>query len=387
MKQVIRNTVKNKYGLNDEPTIYTLLLDMNSIMKMSLVDKRINSDGKEYGMIYQTLLQIKKQLDKKDFNFVYAFYDGDNSGQLRYEFYKEYKSNRDKHYDDNKSEYDKKIDDYCKKVIEYHNKKKNGIQLKRSETEDESFERQRSVLFSCLEELFCRNLMCNLVEGDDLIAFYVKHKKPNEKIVIVSGDRDLTQLIADDVCIYITQLKKYITPQNHIQYMGYTHENVLIRKILCGDTSDNIKGIKGLGEKTFFNLFPEAKTHKMSIDDILVKTKMLVEERAKKSQKPLLVLNHILNKETTGSQGTHIFEINDKLINLKNPILTSEAIDELQTISYAPLDPSERTFANVYNIIKENGIVELIDEDKFSSFFSSFYKLIDNEKKFFEKNK
>ena len=70
MKQVIRNIVKDKYGLTDEPTIYTLLLDMNSIMKMSLADKRINSDGKEYGMVYQTLLQIKKQLDKKDFNFV-----------------------------------------------------------------------------------------------------------------------------------------------------------------------------------------------------------------------------------------------------------------------------------------------------------------------------
>lgn len=124
MKQVIRNTVKDKYGLTDEPTIYTLLLDMNSIMKMSLVDKRINSDGKEYGMVYQTLLQIKKQLDKKDFNFVYAFYDGDNSGQLRYDFYKEYKLNRDKHYEDNnKSEYDKSIDNYCKKVIEYHKKK------------------------------------------------------------------------------------------------------------------------------------------------------------------------------------------------------------------------------------------------------------------------
>ena len=87
MKQVIRNIVKDKYGLTDEPTIYTLLLDMNSIMKMSLVDKRINSDGKEYGMVYQTLLQIKKQLDKKDFNFVYAFYDGDISGLLRYDFY------------------------------------------------------------------------------------------------------------------------------------------------------------------------------------------------------------------------------------------------------------------------------------------------------------
>lgn len=386
MKQVIRNTVKDKYGLTDEPTIYTLLLDMNSIMKMSLVDKRINSDGKEYGMVYQTLLQIKKQLDKKDFNFVYAFYDGDNSGQLRYDFYKEYKLNRDKHYEDNnKSEYDKSIDNYCKKVIEYHKKKKYGVELKRSETEDESFERQRGIVFACLEELFCRNLMCDFVEGDDLIAFYVKNKKPNEKIVIVSVDRDLTQLIADDVCIYITQLKKYITPQNHIENIGYTHENVLIKKILCGDSSDNIKGIKGMGEKTFFELFPDAKTKKLTLDDIMVKTKEIIEERAKNKKKPLVVTENIINKVTLGSQGKNIYEINDKLINLSNPLLTEEARDELSSMMHAPLDPEGRDLSNLYRIINENGITELITEDKFSDFFSSFYKLIDNEKKYLKK--
>ena len=386
MKQVIRNTVKDKYGLTDEPTIYTLLLDMNSIMKMSLIDKRINSDGKEYGMVYQTLLQIKKQLDKKDFNFVYAFYDGDNSGQLRYDFYKEYKLNRDKHYEDNnKSEYDKSIDNYCKKVIEYHKKKKYGIELKRNETEDESFERQRGIVFACLEELFCRNLMCDFVEGDDLIAFYVKNKKPNEKIVIVSGDRDLTQLIADDVCIYITQLKKYITPQNHIENIGYTHENVLIKKILCGDSSDNIKGIKGMGEKTFFELFPDAKTKKLTLDDIMVKTKEIIEERAKNKKKPLVVTENIINKVTLGSQGKNIYEINDKLINLSNPLLTEEARDELSSMMHAPLDPEGRDLSNLYRIINENGITELITEDKFSDFFSSFYKLIDNEKKYLKK--
>ena len=124
MRQVIRKTIKETHNVTDEPPIYTLLLDMNSIMKMSLIDKRVNSDGLEYGMVYQTLLQIKKQLEKKDFNFVYAFYDGDNSGQLRYDLYKDYKANRDKNYSDSKSEYDKKIEAYCKKVIEYSKNKK-----------------------------------------------------------------------------------------------------------------------------------------------------------------------------------------------------------------------------------------------------------------------
>mgnify|MGYP003409982227 CR=1 FL=1 len=67
MKQVVRKIIKETHNISDEKPIYTLLLDMNSIMKMSLVDKRLNCDGLEYGMVYQTLLQIKKQLEKKDF--------------------------------------------------------------------------------------------------------------------------------------------------------------------------------------------------------------------------------------------------------------------------------------------------------------------------------
>jgi len=385
MKQVVRKIIKETHNISDEKPIYTLLLDMNSIMKMSLVDKRLNCDGLEYGMVYQTLLQIKKQLEKKDFNFVYAFYDGDGSGQLRYNLYNEYKANRDKNYSNQKSEYDKKIEAYCKKVIEYSKNKNKNKELVRSETEDESFERQRNIIFACLEELFCRNLMCDDVEGDDLIAYYVKNKKHNEKIVIVSGDRDLTQLIADDVCIYITQLKKYITPSNHIEHIGYTHENVLLKKIMCGDVSDNIKGIKGLGEKTFFELFPEAKNTKLTIDDIIEKSKKLVEERIKNKKKPLIVTQNIINGITSGCQGDKFYEINDKIINLSNPLLTEDAKNELDLMIHAPLDPSGRNIQNLYNIIKENNITELIEESKFGEFFSSFYKLIDNEKKYAKK--
>lgn len=385
MKQVIRKAIKEKHELSDEPNIYTLLLDMNSIMKMSLVDKRINKDGKDYGMVYQTLLQIKKQLDRKDFNFVYAFYDGDMSGQLRYDIYPEYKMNRDKNFLNGSSDYDKALNAYCKKVMNYNNQKRKKKEDD-LEDDDESFARQREIIFKCLEELFCRNVMCDYVEGDDLIAYYVKNKEKNEKIVIVSGDRDLTQLISDDVCVYVTQLKKYISPLNHIENIGFTHENVMLKKILCGDSSDNIKGIKGMGETTFFKLFPEAKTQKLSLDDILFKAKENIEERLKNHKKPLVVTENIINKVTDGVQKENIYEINKKIIDLSDPLLTEEAKSEMDDIIHAPLDPNNRDFGNVYNIALENGIVEFEDSSKFSDFFSSFYKLADNEKKYFLKN-
>ena len=387
MKQVIKKTIKDAKNINDEPLIYTLLVDGNNLMKISSVDKRMNGKGEEYGIVFQFLWQLHKLLQVKDYNFVYVMLDGEKSGQLRYNFYQDYKANRDKNYElsGSKSEYDKQIDAYVKKVLDYSRNKHKQQETVRGETEEESFERQKLILKQILEELFVRVCEYDEVEGDDLIAHYIKNKKSNERVVIVSGDRDLTQLINDEVCVYIPSLKKYISPKNHIQELGYTHENVLIKKILCGDSSDNIKGIKGMGDKTFFSLFPDAKTKKYTLDDIFVETKKNIEERLKNKQKPLQVTENILNKVTLGSQGDKIYEINDKIINLSNPLLTKEAKEELDNIMYAPLDPEGRDLKNIYQIIQENEMNDMLDEKKFGNLFAAFYKLIDTEKKYFKK--
>ena len=386
MKQVIKKTIKEAKNINDEPLIYTLLVDGNNLMKISSVDKRMNGKGEEYGIVFQFLWQLHKLLQVKDYNFVYVMLDGEKSGQLRYNFYQDYKANRDKNYElsGSKSEYDKQIDAYVKKVLDYSRNKQKTQETVRGETEEESFERQKLILKQILEELFVRVCEYDEVEGDDLIAHYVKNKKSNERVVIISGDRDLTQLINDEVCVYIPSLKKYISPKNHIQELGYTHENVLIKKILCGDSSDNIKGIKGMGDKTFFSLFPDAKTKKYTLDDIFVETKKNIEERLKNKQKPLQVTENILNKVTLGSQGDKIYEINDKIINLSNPLLTKEAKEELDNIMYAPLDPEGRDLKNIYQIIQENEMNDMLDEKKFGNLFAAFYKLIDTEKKYFK---
>lgn len=386
MKQVIKKTIKEAKNINDEPLIYTLLVDGNNLMKISSVDKRMNGKGEEYGIVFQFLWQLHKLLQVKDYNFVYVMLDGEKSGQLRYNFYQDYKANRDKNYElsGSKSEYDKQIDAYVKKVLDYSRNKYKQQETVRGETEEESFERQKLILKQILEELFIRVCEYDEVEGDDLIAHYVKNKKSNERVVIVSGDRDLTQLINDEVCVYIPSLKKYISPKNHIQELGYTHENVLIKKILCGDSSDNIKGIKGMGDKTFFSLFPDAKTKKYTLDDIFVETKKNIEERLKNKQKPLQVTENILNKVTLGSQGDKIYEINEKIINLSNPLLTKEAKEELDNIMHAPLDPEGRDLKNIYQIIQENEMNDMLDEKKFGNLFAAFYKLIDTEKKYFK---
>lgn len=376
MTQPIPKKIKEVNPSFGVKKINTLLVDGSNLLELSFsADKRLSSNGKEIGGIFQFFLQLKLMLQKANFRYVYVFWDGDKSGQQRFNILPEYKANRDKEYDDSNlsdymKEFNKKLKFMQKKIL--NNNKK---------TDKDIFFYQRSVIMDCLEELFVRQCIDDEVEADDFIAYYVNHKKPNERIVILSNDRDLTQLIDEDVIIYIQQLKKFINTKNHTQEFGYNYQNVLLKKIICGDTSDNIKGIKLVGEKTFLDNFKEIKERKVTLNEIIEKSKNINENRIKNKKKPLKWASNIVECVTDSSAGKEIYEVNKKIIDLKHPLITKHAQDMIESIMYAPIDPLNRNFTNLYNIICENGIDELKDENKFSNFFIEFQYLIEKEKK------
>lgn len=395
MNQPIRQGIIKKYNIDTQKMKYTLLLDMNSIMKMSLVDTRCGGNGYQYGMVFQTLLQIKMMLEKKTWDSVYAIYDGDNSGYLRYKFYKDYKANRDKNYMEHSTEtqYDKYISDYVHKVMEYSRKKKSAKKNEENtskakyEDENENFQRQREIIFSILEEVSFRQIICEDVEGDDIIAQYVKERDKHENIVIVSSDRDLTQLISENVAVYIPKLKKFITPKNDKELLGCPACNILLKKQICGDSSDNIKGIKGMGETTLFKYFPKILTEKVELDTIIKESKKINEERIKVKKKPIQSLDNLVNRITDGSQGKDIFEVNKKIIDLSEPLLTEDALSEFHELKNSVIDPEGRSFENIYNIIIKNKMTDLLNDSHFSTFFSSFNSITEKEKAKFTENK
>lgn len=386
MKQVTKRKTDNV------DYFYTLLIDGNNILKISSVNHEMNSDGKEYGIVMTALKQIGDTLKKKDFNYCIVAYDGVGSGVLRWKLYEDYKANRGKKYE----LYDPDLSDYDKKLIARRNIMLEGARERREqsenyhETDDEKFERQKYILQNILEELCVRQYEFENVEGDDIISYYVKHKKDNERIVIVSSDKDLTQLINDSVIIYNPRLKDFVTKDNSVEKIGITHENVVLEKILCGDVSDNIKGVKGIGEQTLIKLFPQIKTEKMDLKTVIELSKELLRERKEAKKKPLKSLENIVNGVTDGCQGDKLYEINEKLIDLSEPLMTKEAEDELSDILYAPIDVTDRSMKNVYRIINENEMNRLCDEEKFGDVFSSYSRITMMERKrykeFFEKS-
>ena len=89
----------------------TLLIDGSNILELSsLGDNTVSSNGKPIGGIFQTFLQLKLLLKKGNFRYVYVFWDGQRSGQLRVNQCVSYKANRDKEFDDaNLSDYMKEV--------------------------------------------------------------------------------------------------------------------------------------------------------------------------------------------------------------------------------------------------------------------------------------
>jgi 5'-3' exonuclease len=332
-------------------------------------------------------------------------FDDTDSGILRYQIYNEYKANRDKNYakhlmgSEEESDYWKRLNQTIKgmerAIYKKEQKKKKAEnkvyseeelaimeeRRKKKEIVDENFERERNLIMMYCVEMSIRVLFDDKTEGDDFIAYYVAHKKPEERVIIVSTDQDLTQLISPTVAVYNRTLKKYLNVKNFQKIKGYPVENVLLRKIFCGDPSDNIGNIKGLSENRLMELMPEIAERPVTIDEVKEKAQKMIDERVKEKKKPLQwhenIINGVSNKEYNGD----FYEINEKIINLKKPLLTKRAEEDIEAMMYAPMEPDDNSFANLYQMIVRDGIENLMDANEFSRFFIPFKELADKEKK------
>jgi len=332
----------------------TLLVDGNALFKVGYFGAKgeYNSSGEHIGGLYSFLTILRKILTDDLYHKVYVFWDGNYSGKLRYEIYEPYKSGRGK--------------DYI-----------NGTQpIELSEL------KQRKMVWDYLNEMYVRQLKHEVIESDDFIAYYCLNKKENEKITIVSTDRDFLQLISEDVRIYFIDLKEYVDLFNYSSYFCHHKDNSVLIKTMIGDTSDSIKGIKGLGETKLLSLFPDLKQRKLSVDDVIQEAKRLQNDRVTNKQKPLTILDNIINKVTDGVQKDKIYEINDRLVNLSKPMLTENGVRELEHLIDGTLDSSGRDLKNVFIMMKRDGLDKSLGETRYATFLEPFKKLIDRENNF-----
>lgn len=332
----------------------TLLVDGNNLIKIGFHGvKDYYHEGKHIGGIWHFLNTLRKFIEEFNYDKVVVFWDGDDNSVHRKLLYPRYKENRNQESNEHKVT---------------------------------SFNYQKDRVKQYLEELFIRQVNIENNEADDLIAYYCKIAL-NENITIFSADRDLTQLICENVSLYSPNTKQTYKQGDNIKLhdIEVPHSNVKTCKILMGDKSDNIDGIYYLGEKTLIKLFPELLDKPISVTDILTKAEELLRE-----DKDNTVLKNLLTGKTkTGIYGNEFFEINEKIVDLSTPLITDEGKEIVELYYSETLDPNGRGHRNVIRMMMEDGFFKFLPkgDNNWVNFLTPFLKLTRKEKKKFKTNK
>jgi DNA polymerase-1 len=298
--------------LKDENRI--LIIDgLNLFLRNFAVLNYINPQGTHIGGLGGFLRSLGSLLKQIQPTAVYIVFDGIGSSLNRKSLIPEYKSGR------NVNRINANIFDHL-------------------DDENESKADQIGRLIQYLQCLPIKILSMDKVEADDIIAFLSIEMTKNEKTkaYIVSSDKDFLQLVDDHITVYAAMEKEFYTPKKVKEKYGIHPHNFLTYKILMGDGSDKIAGIKGLGPKKLPKMFPQLFEDKLcTLDDVFDIAKNNYEKHDVYCR---IIMDYEKLKDSK------------KVMDLGNPILDSqekELILESVKSSAFKLDIS--TFIKLYN--------------------------------------
>ena len=136
----------------------------------------------------------------------------------------------------------------------------------------EDLKLQFPVAKKILTAMGIKYLECAGYEADDIIGTVSLwcEKDPEYEALIVSSDKDLLQLISDETVVKLLKSKDYIMMDKETfrETYGFDPINMIDLKALMGDSSDNIPGVKGIGEKGAIKLISEYHTIDNLYDNI-----------------------------------------------------------------------------------------------------------------------
>ena len=325
-----------------------LLVDGDNLLTIGFYGvKNMFYRGQHIGGIYHFLNTLRKSFETYHLDKIVVFWDGLEGSQTRKKIYVHYKENRK--------------------------------QRIRSEEELNSYNYQRDRIKQYLEELFVRQGEYEYCETDDNIAYYTQNS-PNEKKIVYSSDGDLTQLVSDTTQIFNPSHQKLYKQNDTIVY---DHEEILIEnvrlvKMMCGDSSDNIAGIRGMGVKRFLSLFPELRTQQLTVEQVKDKCNVLFEQ----DKHNKLITNLLTGVTKHGVFGEEFFDVNNRIVSLDNPFLTDEAKEGIDLLINENLDPEGRSYKNTMRMMMEDGIFTALpkSDDKWTMFLNPFLRLTRKEK-------
>ena len=322
--KLLNDTEENDTGSSEGKR--TLLIDgLNLFFRNFAMMNMVNPSGIHIGGLGGFFRSLGAEIRRTQPDQVYVIFDGAGSTTNRKNILSEYKSGREDQrvtnwevFDSLDDEHDSKVDQIVR-VIHY------------------------------LKTLPVKTVILDKVEADDIIA-YLCDKLPNhpdDKVFIVSSDKDFLQLVNKNVIVYRPMEKKYYTEEVFKAKYKMSPQNFILHKTLLGDASDKIKGVKGLGEKGLLKKFPELSERDLTFDDIF--------EICEKKFKDHVVYARII-------QGVDDLEKNYKVMDLSNPMMDEnekkylDEVVKLKELNYIP-----EQFISLYNEDQLGGMIRNLD--------------------------
>ena len=303
-----------------------LLIDgLNLFFRNFAMLNAVNPDGIHVGGLggfFRSLGALIRQIQPTS---VYVVFDGAGSANNRKNLLPEYKSGRNL----------QRITNW--EVFESH------------DDEDDAKIDQIVRIIQYVKTLPVKTVSIDKVEADDIIAYLSNTlpKQKEDKVFIVSSDKDFIQLVNENIIVYRPMEKEFYTEETVKEKFNMSPTNFIIYKTLMGDNSDKVRGVKGLGEKKLYKLFPELSERDLSLDDIY----NICESKFKENVIYARVIQNIDSLEK-----------NYKIMDLSNPMLDENDKRYLnQVVKSKELNYIPDQFIAFYNADKLGGMIRNVE--------------------------
>lgn len=222
---------------------------LNTFFRCWSTNPMMNEDGEHVGGTVGFLRSIGAVIRQEQPTRVVVVFDGKGGSQKRRELFPQYKADRKVKFRVNR-QYEGMMDE---------------------EDEQLSLKRQLSWLGNILSILPVTTMIYDNIEADDVIG-YLTHQvlKEDETGVIFSSDKDFLQLVNNSVYVWNPLKKERLDIEGVKKKYGIHPHNFIWYRVLDGDTSDNIDGVKGVGLKTLQKRMPLLETeNRLTIDELI----------------------------------------------------------------------------------------------------------------------
>lgn len=315
----------HKQGTGSNKNSHLLVIDgLNTFIRVFSAVPALNDDGMHIGGVTGFLRSIAAVIRHVKPTRCVIVFDGKGGSTRRKSIYPDYKANRANKTAFNRYKEFASIDD-----------------------EQDSMKRQFGRMIEYLNCLPVTTLAIDNIEADDAIAYIANQMftKDDERVTIVSTDRDFLQLVNNRITVWSPVKKILYTPDTMREEFGLPSSNYLLYRSLTGDKSDNIPGVNGIGLKTLKSRFPLITESDISIDDLI--------DLAESAEKKYKVHQTILDNKDQLHMNYRLMQLKDVDIsgNAKMKILdiVNSDINKLDVLTFKKMFMADK----MYTVIKD----------------------------------